>query len=52
MRVGDLIRSPSGDVGLLIEVNLKYRSGYSLVLFNYGERQVPKGCLEVISESR
>ena len=52
MKDGDLVRSPSGDVGLLIEVNLKHRSGYSLVLFNYGARQVPKGCLELINESR
>ena len=52
MRVGDLVRSPSGDVGLLIGVNLKDRYGFSLVLFNYGERQVPTDCLELISESR
>ena len=52
MKDGDLVRSPSGDVGFLIKVNLKDRYGFSLVLFNYGERQVPKGCLEFINESR
>ena len=52
MKVGDLVRSPSGDVGFLIKVNLKDRSGFSLVLFNYGEHEVPKGCLELVNEVR
>lgn len=48
MNIGDLVQSPSGDVGLLVNVDLKDRFGFSLVLFNYGAREVPKGCLELV----
>ena len=52
MKVGNLVRSPSRDVGLLIKSDLKHRPGFSLVLFNYGEYEVPKGCLELVNETR
>lgn len=52
MKIGDLVQSPSRDIGLLMKVDLKDRFGFSLVLFNYGEREVPKGCLELVNEPR
>ena len=51
MKVGDLVRSPSGDVGLLISVYLKRQYPFR-VLFNYGAYDLPKNSLELISESR
>ena len=51
VQVGDLVRSPSGDVGLLINVCLKRRHAFR-VLFNYGAYDLPKNSLELINESK
>ena len=51
MQVGDLVRSPSGDVGLLINVCLKRQHAFR-VLFNYGAYDLPKNSLELINESK
>ena len=52
MKPGDLVQSPSRDVGLLIKADHKHRYARALVLFNYGEREVPKSCLELVNEAR
>lgn len=51
MKVGDLVRSPSGDVGLLINACLKRRHAFR-VIFSYGAYDLPKNSLELINESR
>jgi hypothetical protein len=51
MKVGDLVRTPSGDVGLVIK---QYPCDPFLyeVLFSYGRYQLNRISLEALHESR
>ena len=56
MKVGDLVRSLSGDIGVVTRVGdaLAHAPLASRiqVMFHYGSYDLPKSNLEVISESR
>jgi len=47
MKVGDLVRSPSGDIGVVIQVGERIR-----VMFHYGDYDLPRSNLGVVSEGR
>ena len=47
MKVGDLVCSPSGDIGILIQMGERIR-----VTFHYGVYDLPRSNLKVVSESR
>ncbi len=58
MNVGDLVRSPSGDIGIVIQseewvsARWVYLEERIRVAFNYGEYDMPIDSLEVVSAGR
>ena len=56
MKVGDLVRSLSGDIGIVTRIVERHRpaplADRIRVMFHYGIYDLPKSNLEIVSESR